>query len=133
MRALRTVPDFAHLDDRTLLKILGASANLHWTAGTVVFEKGTPGDALYIVLSGEVSVFDPDDDDPEIARVGPGGYFGDLSLFLGQQHSKSVRAVEDTELMVIPKASFEVLLEADEELADHFRRVFEDRAASFRP
>ena len=52
VKALRAVPDFADLDDATLLRIVGASTNLFYPAGSVVFEPGSPAEALYVVLSG---------------------------------------------------------------------------------
>lgn len=133
VRALRRVPAFASLGEPQLLRIFGSSANLAWNAGSMVFEKGTEGDALYIVLSGEVLIYDVEDgQELEIRRVGPGGFFGELSLFLNETHSKSVRATTDTELMVIPKASFERLLSSDRELDEYFHRLFEERAAEFK-
>src|ERR671915_542358 len=61
VKALRTVPDLAALDDRTLLRIVGGSVNLFWPAGTSVFEKGEPAEALYVVLAGQVRIFDVGD------------------------------------------------------------------------
>jgi hypothetical protein len=46
VKALRAVPDFETLDDHTLLGIVGASVNLSWPAGSVVFEKGAPSEAF---------------------------------------------------------------------------------------
>lgn len=122
--ALGAVPDFAALDDRTLLRIVGASANLVWMADSVVFEKGSPSDALYIILGGRVRITDAD---LEIATLLPGDYFGELSLLLHTRHSKTATAIEDTELMVLPKESFQELLAANADLADHFRRKLETR------
>lgn len=128
VKALRVVPAFATLDDDTLLRVVGASANLFWSADSCVFEKGSPGDALYIVLSGEVAIIDiVDGERVEIARIGPGDFFGEMSLLMHTSHSKHVRTVDDTELMVLPKESLQDLLEANPELADHFRRKVEER------
>ena len=124
--ALAAVPDFAALDDRTLLRIVGASANLVWVADSVVFEKGSPSEALYIILTGRVRITDAD---LEIATLEPGDYFGELSLLLHTKHSKTATAIEDTELMVLPKESFQELLAANADLADHFRRKLETRIA----
>jgi CRP-like cAMP-binding protein len=124
--ALAAVPDFSALDDRTLLRIVGASANLVWIADSVVFEKGSASEALYVILSGRVRITDGD---VEIATLEPGDFFGELSLLLHTRHSKSATAVEDTELMVLPKESFQELLASNADLADHFRRKLESRIA----
>lgn len=124
VKLLRSVPDFADLDDDTLLAIVGASANLFWPAGASIFEHGTGSEALYLVLSGEVSISDRE---AEVSRIGPGSSFGELSLLLHTTHSKDARATEPTELMVIPQASFESLLAENPKLAHHFQDRLEER------
>ncbi len=37
VQALRRIPDFAPLDERTLLTIVGESMNLFWKAGSPIF------------------------------------------------------------------------------------------------
>lgn len=125
VKALRTVPDFSDLPEPTLLATVGASANLFWRSGERVFSRGDAGDALYIVLSGSVRILD--DGGEEVARIETGDYFGELSMLLHTTHSKSAEATSDTELMVVPKASFQELLAASPELATHFRRKVEQR------
>lgn len=128
VKALRSVPDFAALDDRALLRIVGASVNLAWPADAVIFGRGSESEALYIVLSGEVTISEPTDDgDVEISRIGPGASFGELSLLLRTTHTRDARARQPTELMVIPRDSFEDLLSSNAELASHFRRRLEER------
>lgn len=128
VKALRTVPDFKSLDDHALLRIVGASVNLSWPAGSVVFEKASPSEALYVVLSGEVRILDiVDGEEREVSRVGSGESFGELSLLLQTTHTKKAEPVEDTELMVIPEESFQELLDSNEELGAHFRRRVEER------
>lgn len=128
VKALRSLPDFAALDDRALLRIVGASVNLVWPADGVIFERGSASEALYIVLSGEVSISESTDDgDMEISRVGPGVSFGELSLLLRTTHTRDARATQPTELMVIPRDSFEDLLASNPDLALHFRRRLEER------
>jgi CRP-like cAMP-binding protein len=93
---LRAIPEFAGLDERTLLKIVGASANLFWRAGEHIEQD----EGLFVVLDGRVRVVD---DDGRAREVGPGGSFGELSLF-PNGHAAGARAIEDAELMVVPKA-----------------------------
>lgn len=122
------MPDFANLDDRALLRVVGSSANLFWKAGDVIFEKDSPPDALFIVLSGRVRIVD---DAGLVAEISPGGFFGELALLEGATHSKGAEAAEDAELMVVPKEWFESLLECEPELAGYFRRLFEERRKAF--
>ena len=128
VKALRSVPAFATLEDGTLLKIVGASSNLFWRAGSDIFDTGSPSEALYIVLSGAVQVLDTEDErDREVALIQPGESFGELSLMLQTKHSKTARAVEDSELMVIPRDSFTEVLASTPELDAVFQRRLEER------
>lgn len=128
VRALRGVREFASLDDRNALRILGASMNLFWPEGSTIFEQGDDAEALYLVLSGEVLVSEEvDGREVETARIGPGDYFGEASLLRDTTHTKSARAETDTELMVVPKESFRALLESTPELDTQVRRKLEQR------
>ncbi len=122
------MPGFDLLDGRELLHIVGASVNLRWAAGSHVFEKGAPGEALYVVLEGSVRIYDEvDGKEVEIATTGPGDYFGEMSLLSDTTHTKSVMAVEDSELLVLMKEPFRALVEGNEELAAHLQKTLESR------
>lgn len=130
--ALQEVTDFAELDTGNLIQAVGKSANLLWSAGSVIFECGDPADAVYVVLSGRVRISTGEEDDDTIAEVGPCDYFGEQAALLRTTHSASAMAVEDCELMVIPKEYFKGLLDADAEAADRVRRRVEHRLAERR-
>ncbi|MGH3105104.1 MAG: cyclic nucleotide-binding domain-containing protein [Gaiellaceae bacterium] len=130
VKALRSVSAFSELDDAALLAIAGASSNLHWRAGSAVFEQGAPGDGLYIVLSGSVRIFDESDPDTEVERIEAGNYFGELSLLLDITRRKCAAAAEDSELLVLPKQSFDDLLASNQELAARIRERLDERVAA---
>jgi CRP-like cAMP-binding protein len=123
--ALRAVPGFASVDERMLLALIGDSANLFWPAGSVVFERGSPPDGLYIVVSGKLRVVDKNGDD--VAEMGPGEFFGELSLLLDTFHRHDVRAEEDSELMVLPKECLDELSAEHPELGRAVRERAEER------
>ncbi len=133
VKALRRVPDFDLLPNDLLLRVVGASVNLFWPAGSYVFVKDSPGEALYVVLSGKVRIFDVVDGiEVPIAETGPGDFFGEMSLLADTTHTKNVQAVEDSELLVLMKGSFRALLELNAEVAAHVQRRLEARLAETR-
>jgi type IV pilus assembly protein PilB len=76
---------------------------------TILFEKGEQGKAMYVIVRGRVSVFATDEGlglTYEIAKIGPNEAFGEMSLLSGKPRSASVRTIEETELLVLPKAAF---------------------------
>ena len=134
VQALQVVPAFATLDEHTLVHIVGASENLFWSAGSSIFEKESPGEALYIILSGKIGIFDiVDGDEVHVATIGAGDFFGEISLLLQTTHTKLARALEDCELMVLPKESLQELLDANPALAEHVRRKAEERVPAYTP
>src|SRR6266511_1616998 len=114
--ALRAVPGFASVDERMLLALIGDSANLFW-----------PADGLYIIVSGSVRVIDRDGAD--VAQLGPGEFFGELSLLLDTTHRHDVRIAEDAELMVLPKDRLDELTASHPELGRAIRARAEERLA----
>jgi len=126
VQALKNVPSLGACDDRTLLGIVGDSVNLVWPAGHTVFEDGTPSSGLFIVLTGRVRILGTDG---ELAELGPGEHFGELSLLFGTAHQHTVETLEDSELMVLPKERFDALLGDNPRLAGEIRRKAEERMA----
>lgn len=124
VQTLRGIPDFSTLDEKTLLQIVGESMNLLWKAGSIIFSPGAAGDALYVVLAGEVEITE---EGAEIAHPRQGDFFGEMSLLLNAVHTKTAQAVTDTEILVLPKESFKAILESNPKLAEHFQHVLEVR------
>jgi len=74
--------------------------------GAVVFSEGDPGDAMYLIVAGEVSVFLTDRAlglSVELARLGPGQVFGEMAIITGSPRSATVKATEETKLKVLSR------------------------------
>ena len=128
VRALHGVPGFEVLDERILLALIGDSANLYWPQGSIVFERGGSSDGLYVVISGRVHVLA--EDGSLLAELGPGDFFGEISLLFGRGHRHDVRVDSAAELMVVPKERFDELVESQPDFGRHVRAKAEERAAA---
>lgn len=127
VRTLGAIPTFSPLDEEDLLAIVGESMNLFWKQNSRIFEHGTPGEALYVILSGNIAIHDGDSTEGHVvAELGPGDYFGELSLLLNTTHSRTATALADCELLVLPKEAFVELLASTPKLDAHFQRVLEE-------
>jgi CRP/FNR family transcriptional regulator, cyclic AMP receptor protein len=85
--------------------------------GRTLFEEGSPGDALYLVLSGELEILkrDPAGNLQPLARVGAGQVLGEMSLLGGgARRSATARALVDARLLRLPTERFAPLLARDE-------------------
>jgi CRP-like cAMP-binding protein len=83
-----------------------------YAAGEIIFAEGAAADGIYSIQSGRVSVFKTvaTHDGPrevELARLGPGGMFGEMGMLGQTRRDASVRAIEATEALVITKDMFE--------------------------
>ena len=69
------------------------------------FGEARPGSSMFIVARGAVSVT-LEAGGVEVARLGPGTFFGEMSLLTGEPRSATVAAVTDSELLEITAESF---------------------------
>jgi small-conductance mechanosensitive channel/CRP-like cAMP-binding protein len=84
---------------------LAHSARAHlYGAGEIVVRQGEPGSSMFVVISGEAVV--ALDSGQEVARIRPGGFFGEMSLLTGAPRTATVRAAVDTKLLEITADSF---------------------------
>lgn len=109
---LARVPLFAGLTSDDLSSIVAAGRKKTLGTGQIVFREGDPSDGLYLVLSGSVKVYKPNDDGTEVNLliVGVSEYFGELALIDGGPRSASVESLEPCELFVLERETFVALL-----------------------
>jgi CRP-like cAMP-binding protein len=65
-----------------------------------------------------------------LAELGPGDFFGEMSLLLGKGHRHDVRVATAAELMVVPKEKFDELMDSHPNVGRHIRAKAEERAAA---
>jgi SulP family sulfate permease len=86
--------------------------------GTIICKEGEPGDGIYFILSGYVSVY-TGDREHRLATFAEGVYFGEMALLEDKPRSASVRAETETKLLFIAKEDFQKLTESEPTLAAH--------------
>jgi signal transduction histidine kinase len=110
---LRRLPLFAELADGDLRELCRLARTVPVPAGTLLMEEGTPGDGLYVVRSGELEVTRREGGEEVVLAVrGAGEVLGEMSLLEQAPRSASVRALSDSELLVIAPDAFQALLTA---------------------
>ncbi len=100
-------------------------------AGETILRQGEEGDALFVVLCGEVSVVleaaTADGGVVEVARLDRGKFFGEMSLLTGERRAATVRAARACELLVVGHDALQGVLDAHPELAEQLSRVLAER------
>lgn len=114
LSTLARIPLFAYCTERELLAIAGLTRPIRYRSGAVIFREGDQGQGLYLVVAGSMSV---QKEGREIARLSTGANFGEMSMLDEPRRSATVRAIEDSELLLITRDAFFSLLRRDPTLA----------------
>jgi CRP-like cAMP-binding protein len=83
--------------------------------GDFAFKEGEPGDEVFVVLSGELEVLkrSQNGEQARVAMLGPGDWFGEMSVIDVQPRSASVRSLADTQLVTLDLSALEALYQRD--------------------
>jgi len=110
--SLARIPFFAGLDDDALERVAAGTRTRRFRRGEVIFHAGDPGDALFVLVSGEVKISLPSEtgDEAIIATLQAGDVFGELALLDGAARSATASALSATEAVVLPRDRFRDLI-----------------------
>jgi CRP/FNR family cyclic AMP-dependent transcriptional regulator len=105
---LAQVPLFADLDSESLRQLASVAHRRAFRAGAVIFNRGDPGQVLYVIRQGKVKIYltSPDGQELALAVFGPGECFGELALLDGQPRSAAATAIEPVETYAVQRSAF---------------------------
>ena len=106
---LGKVPLFSALSKKELQTIARASDDVDVPKGKVLVQEGKPGHEFFLIINGNASV---KRGKREIAKLGPGQYFGELALLDRRPRSASVVSDTDMTLLVLGQRQFNGVLDA---------------------
>jgi CRP-like cAMP-binding protein len=101
---LAAVEIFSALSDAERASLAGAARRCVYGAGERVVRQGDAGSSMFVVLKGEASVVLGAGQ--EVARIGPGGFFGEMSLLTGAPRTATVTTTVDSDLLEITAEAF---------------------------
>src|SRR5882672_11978332 len=129
---LSALPLFAGLEPVILKQIAEAAEWLSLPGGATLFAAGETSDALYVVLSGCLGAFSPDNRDRRrfMGRVPAGDIVGEMGLISGRTRSANVAALRDTELARISSESFDSVFGQHPQAMLRIARLTVDRLES---
>lgn len=113
-------------DDLNFLSILGPAASDAVTieAGKLLFAKGDPAKAMYVVKSGQIEI---SNDGQVYEIVSAGGVLGEMALALEIRRSATARALTKTEVVPIDEDQFLKLVQTNPFFAIWMIRVISRR------
>jgi CRP-like cAMP-binding protein/small-conductance mechanosensitive channel len=125
LAALETVEILSVLTPEERHELAETITEVSFAPGETILKEGDAGDSLFMVKHGRVRVLlaRANGLSEQIAVLGPGQIFGEMSLLTGEPRSATVVAAEQTDCLVLGKADLLRLLERRPALAAEISAV----------
>lgn len=129
-RLLSNIELFRPLSSIELFTLSTDMVGRHFGPNETVVEQGADGRSLFVVRDGALRVLlnSADGSEREIARLGAGQCFGEMSLLTGAPRAATIRTITDCVLYEISDAAIGPLIKARPELAASLGRILAQRA-----
>ncbi|MBI1722533.1 MAG: Crp/Fnr family transcriptional regulator [Gemmatimonadetes bacterium] len=126
---LKRVPLFTDLSEAELARFAEVTREREYPKNSVILFEDDPGDALYIVSTGQVKVVLIGEDGREVilSVLDDGDFFGEMALIDDEPRSAHVIAMRDSHLLVLRREDFQTQLEQHPQIALKVLRVLVQR------
>ena len=122
-RGLQRIRILAGMNEDQLQRFAGFMQLEKVPQWSLIVKQGDPGDSMYLILQGELRVrINVGGKETILATLGPGEFFGDISLFDHGPRSADVVANSDSMVLKITSKAIEELSRTAPELATPFLR-----------
>ena len=121
---LKDVPLFDGMSPDSLALLAEVAEETTAQKGDKVFEKGSKGDSLYVVIEGSVRIHDGG---KTFANFEKGDFFGELRILDYEARSASATAETDCLFLRIDQEAFRRILRSHCELAENLLSVMAQR------
>ena len=112
VESLRNIGLFSSVHDEDLESVAQLLIERRFPKHKTIVEEGLPGDYMYIIREGRVSVSKLSDDGREkiLEFLESGDFFGEMSLLDNAPRSASVRALTETRILALSRNDFLAVL-----------------------
>lgn len=125
---LRRCPIFSQLTPAVITEVSQKMTIERFASGSMVIRQGDEGDRFFLLRSGSAEVVQSGEGGiARVATCAPGDFFGEASLISGERRNASVRALEDLQLYVLDKESFQKAIQASGTFKEQLREIFYQR------
>ena len=127
---LSAVDIFAPLSADETTMLAGAAERHVFAPGELVIRAGDPGESMFVVHHGRVSVQISDNGRPRtVATLKEGDFFGEMALFTGEPRTANVVAVEETEVLEIGHRAMKKVFDTNPDLVESLSFIMAERRA----
>jgi CRP/FNR family transcriptional regulator, cyclic AMP receptor protein len=114
LEALRATPLFSLLSDRELRLVLRSTRAVTFPPGATVIKQGQRGQGFFVITDGTAKVTQ---DGTELATLGAGSYFGEISVIDGGPRIASITAQSPVSTLEISPGAFNRLVDREPMIA----------------
>jgi CRP/FNR family transcriptional regulator, cyclic AMP receptor protein len=112
--SIRSVPLFREMSDRELADIVGVAKAVEYEAGMTIAVQGEEGLGFHLIREGSAEVLV---DGRRRGELGPGDYFGEISLLDGGPRTATVTSTSPLRTLSIVSWDFKPLLDRHPDMA----------------
>ena len=100
-----------------------------YNTNEIIFNEGDPGDNMYIILAGTVTVYINSSEAVliPVSQLKPGDFFGEMSLLEKAPRSATIQTNENTTLLLINESNFDEVICSDPALAVKIMKTLSKR------
>jgi len=126
---LASVELFKSLTELERAQLVGGLTVRACRAGELIVEEGEAGDSLFIVSSGVVRITRSvgAQEVVELARLGLGSCFGEMSLLTGEPRSARVSALTECQVTEVQRAGLDSILQERPEIIEQLADIMAER------
>jgi CRP-like cAMP-binding protein len=105
---LSLIPMFKDVNLNDMKTLVSMGRKMSFMKGQKLFEQGTMGDSMYIILSGRIRIYIEDAEKNQLVlrHYGPGEIVGEFSILDQQPRSASGNAAESLTTLVVDRKTF---------------------------
>lgn len=109
---LKNIAIFSGLSVSELGAIAAVTEETDYDKDQVVIAEGDPGEKVYLIIEGEVTVCKGTDPDHQfrLDTMGEGDYFGEMALFEEAKRSATIRTQKQSRFLILDKQEFNELV-----------------------
>lgn len=119
------VPIFTNLSASAIVEIMELLDSRTARKGEVITRRGDKADAMYFIVAGEIEIEFANEDN---VRLSEGDFFGEIAILAGDPRGATVRALDDTQMLVLHAHDLERLSDRVPEIGRRIREVGHERA-----
>ena len=126
---LATLPIFSFFTRPELEQAEKLFKQIECAKDDVVVRIDEPGDTFFVILEGELDVWDANDPPRQTGTLRRGDYFGEMALLQGGKRTATVTVARRAQLIAIDKDAFDHLFLKNPKAIEYFARVLSKRLA----